>query len=70
MEILQEPGTPNTWAGTVPPIKEKEVVPEVVTMPPQVVEALTGVLRYKFAGKVSVNAAGLEERINGKEFGL
>ena len=42
-ETVHEPGVTAVWAGTVPPLNEKVVPPgTVVTLPPQVVEALAG----------------------------
>ena len=42
----------------------------VVTVPPQFVVGLAGDAKYRFAGKVSVQAAGEDERVRGKELGL
>ena len=49
-DTLHEPGVTAVWAGTVPPLNEKVVPPgTVVTLPPQVVDALAG-LAIKIPG--------------------
>ena len=61
-----------TCAGTVPPIRDN-VVPDALTMPPQVVVAFVGVAKFKFAfetDRSSVHAGGVVESVRGNEFGL
>lgn len=64
-----EPGVDSACAGTVPPMREM-VVPISETVPPQLVVVLAGEAKNKFAGRVSVQAAGVDERVRANEFGL
>ena len=68
---VHDPGVVPTCAGTVPPFNDN-VVPTALTIPPQVVVALTGFAKFRFAfnaDRSSVQAFVLE-RIRAKEFGL
>ncbi len=67
---VQEPGVIPTWAGTVPPMRER-VVPTIVTTPPQVFVVFGGTATFKFAEeRSSVHAAGFVDNVRANEFGL
>ena len=67
MDTVHDPGVLPDWAGTVPPLNEKEVVPATaVTEVPQVVVKPTGLAMESPEGKVSVH----EAFVSGNAFGL
>ena len=65
-DTVQAPGVAPAWAGTVPPLIWMLFPPETaITLPPQVVSALTGLASVIPAGRVSVQLALSNEKALG-----
>lgn len=67
---VHSPGVISTWAGTVPPFKDKIVVPgTAVTLPPQVFEIFAG-LAIDSPGCTPTRLSVQEALLRANEFGL